>query len=96
MSKKKNSTKKHKFKHADPSAPLQSTAVSSASAPVEGPRVSGAAQSGAVSGRDFSYVVGDVRRIGIMAGVLVALELLFYYLLVFTSVGPAVYRMVDV
>jgi hypothetical protein len=93
MSKKKSNPKKHKFKHADPVAATQATqapagqvskqAVFRSAAPV-------------VSGRDFSYVGTDVRRIGLMVVGLILIELAFYYALVFTPIGAAVYRLVNV
>ncbi len=79
MAKKKNSPKKHKFKYAAGSAdfaPNDSTearrepTIMSGSARAVQPAVS--------NQRDFSYVAKDVRRIGIMVGLLVAVELALY------------------
>jgi hypothetical protein len=99
MAKKKNSNKKHKFKHVEAAATAQvsSTSTMSEAATVSGTNIQQQSKpAGQPAGRDFGYVVKDVRRITILVGALVALELLFYYLLVFTSVGPAVYDMVKV
>lgn len=41
-------------------------------------------------GRDFSYVNEEIRRISVLAGGLIIVEILFYYLMVFTSVGDTV------
>ena len=46
--------------------------------------------------RDFSYVGGDLRRIGAMALVLVGTELVLYYALVHTALGTAVYQLVKI
>lgn len=97
MSKKKNSPKKHKFKHIDPTLVSQSdsgASVIGAASPVVSRGGANYSQAAIVGTRDFSYVAHDMRRIAIMAGVLVAMELAFYYLLVFTPVGDAVYRLV--
>jgi hypothetical protein len=47
-------------------------------------------------GRDHRYVGPDLRRIGIAAVVLVALELVLYYILTMTSAGEAIYNLVQV
>jgi len=46
--------------------------------------------------RDFSYVGQDLRRIGVMAGALVALEMVLYYVMVYTPAGAAIYSLVKV
>jgi hypothetical protein len=93
MSKKKTNPKKHKFKHAEsaPSSPSM-TPMAATSAKLAAPRLANAV----ASTRDFSYVAKDVRRIGFMVGGLIAIELVFYYLLVFTPIGAAVYQFVNV
>lgn len=50
----------------------------------------------ASAGRDFSYVAGDMKRIGIAAVLLVALELVLYYVLTHTSAGDVIYNLVKV
>jgi hypothetical protein len=98
---KKNSTKKHKFKHVEAGAgargpELAATATSDGSP--AGAKISRSTQTvtaGAI-GRDFSYVGSDLRRIGVMAALLVALELALYYVLVYTPAGAAIYSLVKV
>jgi hypothetical protein len=101
MAKKKNIQKKHKFKHVETAnestRPLLSENSSAQadsldridarprprSTPANGPVMSGT--------RDFRYVVGDMKRIGVMAASLVALEIVLFYLFNHTGFGPAVY-----
>jgi hypothetical protein len=45
---------------------------------------------------DFSYVGRDLRRIGIMAASLVTLEILLWYLVAHSALGPAIYRLLAV
>jgi hypothetical protein len=99
MAKKKNSPKKHRFKHVEaaPVSQLDNVRIDSgAAAPATAP--AGQYRPAAVMAgqRDFSYVAQDIRRIAVMAGILVAVELAFYYVLVFTPVGAAIYRLVNV
>jgi hypothetical protein len=100
MAKKKNTQKKHKFKHVEATEP----AVVAAQAAHE-PAVSAgetkqplraAAVTATTGGRDHRYVGPDLRRIGISAVVLVALELVLYYVLTMTSAGEAIYNLVQV
>jgi hypothetical protein len=93
MSKKKSNPKKHKFKHVE-SAPAEPSVGSTS--PAAPKSVSSRAVAATASTRDFSYVATDVRRIGFMVGGLIVVELAFYYALVFTPVGAAVYRLVNV
>ena len=92
MSKKKSNPKKHKFKYSDSSGSpqLSPLATQTSKSAIAGPAVA------SVAGRDFSYVAVDVRRIGVMVVGLIAVELAFYYALVFTPFGAAVYRLVNV
>ena len=96
MAKKKNTPKKHKFKHVDPAQSMETANRVMATSQSGGAGARPVFTPAAVGARDFSYVGKDVRRIGIMAAALVAIELAFYYLLVFTSAGPAIYRVVGV
>jgi hypothetical protein len=97
MAKKKHSNKKHRFKYAEPStlaaqAPaVPSPAVNQAETQAPKPATS-VAQAGTVT-RDFSYVRGDLRRIAVLGGSLIALELILWYLFGHTSVGPSVYNL---
>jgi hypothetical protein len=99
MAKKKTQGKKHKFKYAETSP---NVAVEAAlRPPVAALGATGGQKgrlvNGAVStGRDFSYVLVDLRRIVIMAAVLVAIEAGLWALLVHTQVGDMVYRLVQV
>jgi hypothetical protein len=96
MAKKKNSSKKHKFKHAEQTPAVQAT--DQATAPVNAPaKAATAVPAGRVAAtqRDFTYVGQDLRRIGLLAGSLVLLELLLAYLVSNTGVGPAVYRLIQ-
>jgi hypothetical protein len=94
MAKKKTTHKKHKFKHVAETELTASAVVSGAqsSEVAATPRAAVAT----APGRDFSYVAGDMRRIGISAVVLVAIELALYYVLTMTSLGTAVYNLVKV
>ncbi len=94
---KKNTAKKHKFKHVEtgagaraPESLMQESSAGALNRTVTSPATAG------VSGRDFSYVGSDLRRIGIMAGALVALELALYYVLIYTPAGAAIYNLVKV
>lgn len=100
MAKKKNQSKKHKFKYADPSAstmsamPVSNGEQNSQNGVVSrSPRAGGAA---AVPTRDFSYVAGDLRRILVLAVILVALEFGLWFLFAHTGVGSQVYSLVKV
>lgn len=113
MAKKKNISKKHRFKHVESAAAEQGAAiydvradgVARSEAPGSTPRSTGsypaprsvqAAVAGGQSTRDFSYVAGDLRRIGIMVATLVALQLGLYYALTYTPLGTAINNLVKV
>jgi hypothetical protein len=92
MAKKKNLSRKHRPRAAE--APAASTpAVQPESRPAPRPM---AAAPALASSRDFTYVANDLRRIGVMAVSLVALEILLWYVLGHSSLGQAVYRLVQV
>ena len=95
MAKKKNNLKKHKFKHVDASVVTAVDAAGAKAAQGKGwPDMvvaKPASGVGTVSTRDFGYVAEDLRRIGAMAGALVGLELVLYYVLVHTPVGASIY-----
>jgi hypothetical protein len=93
MAKKKNSNKKHKFKHAEQSPAVESSGQ--ATAPVKAAVTAPAGKAAASTERDFSYVAQDLRRIAVLAGSLIALELVLAYLVSHTDVGPAVYRLIQ-
>ncbi len=101
MAKKKNASKKHKFKHAEQSLPSQgavealnqaSVAVATAKKPV----LRSQTAVSQASLRDFSYVVTDVRRIAVFAVALVLLEVALWYLFSHTGVGSSIYKLVGV
>ena len=98
---KKNTTKKHKFKHVETGAGARAPEVSNAGSSARDIKSAEISQSGrsaaaGVPARDFSYVGTDLRRIGVMAVALVALEMALYYVLVYTPVGAAIYNLVKV
>lgn len=98
---KKKQGKKHKFKYASPVMPGQSAPeVSSTPNSGGGKRaVAGLSRSygyQASLGRDFSYVSVDLRRIGVLAVSLIALELVIWYLFGHTGLGNWVYQSVQV
>jgi hypothetical protein len=96
MAKKKNLSKKHKFKHVEPTsiqAEAQAKVSSTSGASLRTEQV--AATAGATA-RDFSYVLGDLNRIAFYAGILIALELILWYLFGHTGLGTAIYRLVQV
>ena len=101
MAKKKYSTKKHRFKHAEPSPAVLETRENGATpapatattAPAK-PRVYGGGA--AVSERDFSYVAVDLRRIAIMATGFILLEVILWYVFGHTGVGDSIYHLVQV
>ena len=90
MAKKKNNSKKHKFKHVETAAG-EATVVASATeatgevrtAPAKPAQVARAGAGGglAAPARDFGYVGADVRRIAMMAVGLIAIEVVLYVVL---------------
>jgi hypothetical protein len=100
MAKKKQS-KKHKFKYSEPTSALdgQSFATGTTSgdeklsATIVKARESKASQP---AGRDFSYVVGDLRRILILGSSLVIAELALWFLFSHTGLGSSVYSLIKV
>lgn len=105
MAKKKNQSKKHRFKYAEPTSGLSASSGSNQPARTSQPQdtgakaaaLAGAGRTGvAAQTRDFSYVLVDLRRLSVLAVALVALELILWYLLSHTSLGSAVYRLLSV
>jgi hypothetical protein len=102
MAKKKNSQKKHTFKHSparETTAPAVSVSTTDAPAQASAPAARPGALRPATAGatvRDFSYVAGDMKRIGWFAVGLIGLELGLYYLMTHTSLGQAIYNLVKV
>jgi hypothetical protein len=85
MAKKKQS-KKHKFKYTEPVMGMGGGAtVYEASRPgdLRAPQTRAAAG----NHRDYSYVGSDMRRIVVLAGTLVGVELAIYYLVSHSALG---------
>ncbi len=102
MAKKNKSSKKHRFKYAEPTAlggvvtqtPVSSPVTASpGKASVVGPA---AGASATVATRDFGYVTRDLRRLGVLAVGLVLLEVMLWYLFNYTGLGDSVYQLVQV
>ena len=100
MAKKKQSGKKHRFKYAAPTtAPAAPTAVSGpATAEAAAPMATKVPSRGRDSAvvRDFGYVGRDLRRVGVLAVSLIAVELILWYTFGHTSLGTTVYSWVKV
>lgn len=99
MAKKKNFQKKHNFKHtsAPAAAPVQSDNAEVAEVPKAAPKLASVRPAATMTAeRDFGYVTRDLRRIGLAAVVLVALELGLFFLLTKTPAGDAIYNLVKV
>jgi len=100
MAKKKQS-KKHKFKYTEPTTSFRNSDVadSGSSAHVKFSATANGSQYLKPAdgyGRDFSYVVNDLRRIVILGGSLVVAEVALWYLFAHTGLGSAVYSLVKV
>jgi hypothetical protein len=95
MAKKSKSTKKHRFKYAEPATPVSEAASVGVAAAVRSaastsPKL--AVPAAAVApGRDFSYVGVDLRRLAILAVSLVVVEIVLWALLTYTGIGSTVY-----
>jgi hypothetical protein len=93
---KKSQGKKHKFKHAESRAvTADSMAVSSGLRSSVAPKSSYVRAPVAV-GRDFSYVLGDLQRIVVLAVSFVLVEAILWFLFAHTGFGAAVYHLVQV
>ena len=101
MAKKTKTSKKHRFKYAEPSVSAAAAAAPVVAAPAPASKVPAAAapalaEAATVAGRDFSYVGTDLRRVGVLAASLLALELVLWYLFGHTGVGNVVYNLFQV
>ncbi len=96
MAKKTKTTKKHRFKYAQPTTDTRG--VSEASPQDGSTRVvatpSGSGTAGA--GYEFGFVTRDLRRVGWYAGGLVLLEIGLWLLLSQTGVGDVIYSLIKV
>lgn len=98
MAKKKSqSVRKHRFKHSEPSA-VQASQTHDQTMMATPPHkpVASRAVSTVESGRDFSYVTQDMRRVLALAAALVAVEVLGWYVMNHTGIGSTVYSWVKV
>jgi len=100
MAKKKQSGKKHKFKYAEPNltvqAPVSAAAGAAMATSTAGASTSARLRPAAGNDRDFGYVFGDLRRIVILAAILVSVELVLWYLFSYTGLGSSIYNLVKV
>lgn len=102
MSKKtKSGKKKHQFKYAQPAEPVAAAASVEKAASeklvgAKAPATNVMPEPITLPGRDLSYLPNDLRRIGVLAVGLIALEFLLWYLFNHTGLGPAVYKLVTV
>jgi hypothetical protein len=102
MAKKSKTTKKHRFKYTEPTGlKAAQSSVATAEPVTSGSESSKTAKqpvtpSAVALGRDFSYVVTDLRRLGVLMAGLVALEAVLWYLLNHTGVGDVVFNLIQV
>lgn len=105
MAKKKNQSKKHKFKHVETPASVQTVNPDANAAQnmlVASPKLKPSAVKSSSSSvvhsgkRDFSYLSKDLRKIFILAVSLVLLEVALSLVFSHTSVGPSIYKLVNV
>ena len=93
MAKKKYSSKKHRNRPlADGAVHESASTVAEAPSPQSAPARPKTAAT--VASKDFSYVAQDLRRIGLMAVSLIALELVLWYLVSHTGLGDSVYNLI--
>jgi hypothetical protein len=99
MAKKNKPSKKHSLKYAQPTTGVGTGVTPAPAAPkatTTTPARPAAGAAAVASGRDFSFVAADLRRIAIFAVGLVGIELVLWYLLNHTGLGQAVYNLVSV
>jgi hypothetical protein len=83
MAKKAKNPKKHQLKYSSPTGSAENRATTVAQS-----------KEAILSGRDFSYVSGDVKRLALMAGSLLAIEFALWYAMGHTGLGNAVYNLI--
>jgi hypothetical protein len=99
MSKKKK-TKKRRLQapaaavHGTPAAPSPGVTASSESASVATASIDRSKPSAEAVDPRVAYVGNDLRRIGIIGGLCILLELVLWYLLSHTNLGDAVYHLI--
>lgn len=91
MAKKKNQTRKHKFKYAEPTQSMEHADVTE-------PAIAGvrSVRPGVDVSRDFSYVAHDLKRIGITAVILILAEIILWFAMGNTGLGKSVYSLIAV
>ncbi|HEY6736302.1 MAG TPA: hypothetical protein VI322_01145 [Candidatus Saccharimonadia bacterium] len=87
MAKKKNSNRKYKFKYSEPVQAGSVVGSTSKSATA----VTATTADAVVAGHHYDYVKRDVRRLSVIAVMLVLTELVLWYLLGHTQLGQSVY-----
>lgn len=92
MAKATKAGRKHNFKHAQTTS-ASTTAPRTGVAPTSAPTSVSAA---VAEKHDYSYVVADLRRIAILGGSLIVLEVVLWYLLNHTGLGTSIYSLVKV
>lgn len=97
---KKKQTKKHKFKYVAPVTTGQTAAAEATTKPAaKSPREATApvaTVAAPVETSQFSYVGGDIRRVGLLAIGLTLLELVLWWAFGHSGLGNAVYNLVHV
>lgn len=95
---KKKARKKHQFKHVRPAGPAASGVPAGArnsSAPAGTPPPASPARPALASADPaHAYVIGDVRRVVVMATGFVALQVALWYLLNSTELGERLYSLI--
>lgn len=96
---KKKSHRKHQFKHTAPAAHVaeKPTDLGPSIKPAAAPKLNtlkGSSTLEAEFGPGLSFVRHDLRKVGVLAAGFIAVELVLWYLLNHTGLGPAVYQLV--
>lgn len=94
MSKKKKSQKKHQFKYAEAKSATASPAQSSAN--LSAPTSSAAAKQTSLGYQvaNLELIKGDVRKVLVLAGSFVLLQLVLWFVFGHTSLGSGVYHLI--
>lgn len=106
------SKKKSKHKHtrssrksqvqpkvAASSVPVSDSAVplAAAPAPLASPKSSDQPKPGVLDSTNrWYYVRGDMRRIGVLASLCIGLELILWYVLVYSPLGDSIYQLINI
>ena len=84
MAKKAKNSKRHQLKYAQPTGAPEASSERAIIAEA------------IASGRDFSYVSKDIKRLSLLAGGLLAIEIILWYVMGHTGLGNAVYNLVKI